>query len=465
MGAVTLRLSRRAFLHLVGGTALLATACGGTAAVAEKAAEPKAAAGGHDNAETKRLWDSSGGDNLLKGRTFQALFQTLPDRPRAFTLKDTYLRCIDEGTPGGLHMAGSGALYEKAFDDLKGKITGIYTHEGCGAAKLYVESKNIKTDDPDSVADAEAKTLAEKLGVPYLGRIAAKDMSRPPQIHTARAIYYDGTGKFEPTNVPGIPQGFMISRKLISDPAYAKAEVEVAIGIAMGDHGFGSHFTGKSPLYLTLVGGLDRDSIPTKMMADEMLPIASKFHNVELQTMVVAQEAIASAPAVVKPADPSKDKADANHGGGDSHALGGALTPSFGPTLVIRDRIVNLADPGGRRYLRFTIAIEFASHEEAKAVAEDWTPLISYRAARDSYLPVTGGASKDPQKDFEIHMKRYVPAIEDAIGTVLSSKTYADLVSSEGKDAAKREIRDRVQSIVGDAEHVTNIYFTEFVVQ
>src|SRR5437762_1372056 len=32
----------------------------------------------------------------------------------------------------------------------------------------------------------------------------------------------------------------------------------------------------------------------------------------------------------------------------------------FGPTFVIKDRIVNLADPGGRRYLRFSVTIQFA---------------------------------------------------------------------------------------------------------
>src|SRR5687767_14567198 len=46
----------------------------------------------------------------------------------------------------------------------------------------------------------------------------------------------------------------------------------------------------------------------------------------------------------------------------------GSAAHAFGPTFTIRDRIVNLADPGGRRYLRFTVGIEFEGcHAEASA--------------------------------------------------------------------------------------------------
>ncbi|TAK25344.1 MAG: flagellar basal body-associated FliL family protein [Chloroflexota bacterium] len=138
----------------------------------------------------------------------------------------------------------------------------------------------------------------------------------------------------------------------------------------------------------------------------------------------------------------------------------------FGPTYVMKDKIVNLADPGGRRYLRFTVAIEFEAHTEEKASAPLANDLVSFEPGRDRPLqPVTGGASKDPDKDFLAAIKKYIPAIEDAVTTVLSSKTYADLASAEGKDQAKKEIKDRVQRLLGDSEHVTNVYFTEFVVQ
>jgi flagellar FliL protein len=121
----------------------------------------------------------------------------------------------------------------------------------------------------------------------------------------------------------------------------------------------------------------------------------------------------------------------------------GATTPEetrFGPTYTVKDRIVNLADPGGRRYLRFSAAIEFAP-----------SPTVT--------------ASKDPDKTFQTVVKPYVPVIEDVVTTVLSEKTYEDVRTPEGKDHVKQEIEQRLQAQLGDAERVTNVYFPDFVVQ
>jgi flagellar FliL protein len=479
------RLTRRRLLYTLGaaGAATAVPGClfgGGAATTARSGADghapaKAAAAGGHaaDDAhggQAGELWASGGGDDLLKGQTFQTLFNGLPNRGRALELKDTHLRCIDEGCPGGLHMAGSGCLYEKAAEDLKGRISGIYTHDGCGAAKLYVESKQIKTDDPDAVADAEAKKLAAKLGVPFLGRIKAAQMTRPPALHDARALYYDGTGKLDPSQLPGLPKGFVVSRKHISDPGYALTESEVAIGIARGDHGFGELFTPAAPFYLVAVGGTP-DSVPLQLMAGELKGLAEHFDDVAVQTLdvgpagaqadparsVIRQTGGSAAPA--KPAaaagggpTPAKPGAADAHapakaGAADAHAparqaggsASGSSAASGGPTYLMKDRIVNLADPGGRRYLRFSTAIEFA-------------PLVT-------------GGKLDGEKEFQAAIRRLGPAVEDAVVTVLSARTFDEVRTTEGKEQSKREIRARAQVGLGGALTVTNVYFTEFVVQ
>src|SRR5438046_1145110 len=107
-----LDLSRRGFLRLLGvaaaGTAL--PACGSAATPTpgkEDAHAPAKGEAGHGGdahgARAKELWQKGGGDDPLKGRTFQGLFNAIPERLRAFELKDTFLRCIDEGCPGGIH--------------------------------------------------------------------------------------------------------------------------------------------------------------------------------------------------------------------------------------------------------------------------------------------------------------------------------------------------------------------------
>lgn len=157
-----------------------------------------------------------------------------------------------------------------------------------------------------------------------------------------------------------------------------------------------------------------------------------------------------AAPAAAK--TPAKGVAPA----GEVHA--------FGPTFLIKDRIVNLADAGGRRYLRFSVAIEFAEKEEKAAVGTNHLALYVPEADAPEYQDVTGG-KVDPEKEFLARIKKYTPAMEDVVMTVLSSKTSADIASAEGKEASKREIKERIQRILGDQETVTNVYFTEFVMQ
>ena len=124
----------------------------------------------------------------------------------------------------------------------------------------------------------------------------------------------------------------------------------------------------------------------------------------------------------------------------------GSARPGGG-TYLMKDRIVNLADPGGRRYLRFSAAIEFA-------------PLESEPGKN-----AQAGAGKDADKQFQAQVRKFTPAVEDAVVTVLSSKGYDEVRTVDGREQSKREIRARVQSAIGTELTITNVYFTEFVVQ
>ena len=90
--------------------------------------------------------------------------------------------------------------------------------------------------------------------------------------------------------------------------------------------------------------------------------------------------------------------------------------------------IVNLADPLGRRFLRLTLDVE----------------VVSKEAAAD--------------------LNKFESRVRDAVILLLSSKTYGDLASMESKITLKNEIVDRLNQIIGGAR-VSNVYFTEFVIQ
>ena len=66
-------------------------------------------------------------------------------------------------------------------------------------------------------------------------------------------VYVDGTGKFDPSLVPGLPKGFVVSRRYLPSE-YAREEVKVSVGIATGPHGFGARVTKEEPLLIVVVG-------------------------------------------------------------------------------------------------------------------------------------------------------------------------------------------------------------------
>jgi len=194
-----------------------------------------------------------------------------------FELKDKKLRCIDEGTVGGIHLAGSGILNKSAAVEIvkQAGVTGIYSHAGCGAAGLYAQSqKGLDISRADEYGIDWAKELAQASDLPYEGHIELSEMARPPEFHIARVAYYDGTGKFDPSQIEGLPPGFVISRKFLT-PDYAKQEADIATKIALGDHGFGKIITPESPFYLVAIGG-EQKSTSLETLKQELDEIASQ---------------------------------------------------------------------------------------------------------------------------------------------------------------------------------------------
>ena len=90
--------------------------------------------------------------------------------------------------------------------------------------------------------------------------------------------------------------------------------------------------------------------------------------------------------------------------------------------------IVNLADPGGRRYLNMRIVLELDG------------------------------------KEFAESLKKKVPQIRDKILRVLPTKTFKEIQSVEGKDSLRATILAELNNIVQEGK-ITNLYFQEFVVQ
>ena len=99
-----------------------------------------------------------------------------------------------------------------------------------------------------------------------------------------------------------------------------------------------------------------------------------------------------------------------------------------GPLFSLETFIVNLADEERNRYLRVTMDLEMAESSDANKINER------------------------------------LSQVRDSILMILPSKHFSEIASMEGKIALRDEIIARLNGLF-NRQVVTNIYFTEFVVQ
>ncbi|MBM4265677.1 MAG: flagellar basal body-associated FliL family protein [Deltaproteobacteria bacterium] len=112
--------------------------------------------------------------------------------------------------------------------------------------------------------------------------------------------------------------------------------------------------------------------------------------------------------------------AASDHGAKPTHG------PDVGPMRALEPFVANLADRESR-YLKITLQVEFA-------------------------------ASEPPAFDARM------PQVRDVILTLITSKTFADIRTPEGKERMREEVIDRINHVVGQST-VKSIYFTDFIVQ
>ena len=113
---------------------------------------------------------------------------------------------------------------------------------------------------------------------------------------------------------------------------------------------------------------------------------------------------------------------------GTEEAAGEEAKVKVKTLLAMETFVVNLADPGGKRYLRTTLALEI------------------------------------DDQDFVQEAKDAVPQIRDKVLLILPSKMFKDIQSSPGKDALRKEILAALSPLLKKCK-ITNLFFQEFVVQ
>jgi flagellar FliL protein len=113
-----------------------------------------------------------------------------------------------------------------------------------------------------------------------------------------------------------------------------------------------------------------------------------------------------------------------------------AKPEEIGAVVSVDTFIVNLADPGGNRYLRVTMDLELAGKP----------------------------ADKSAGKTAGDELAKRMPQIRDAILMILSTKRYVDISTPEGKTVLREEILNAANGLLASSQ-ISRIYFKEFVIQ
>ena len=117
---------------------------------------------------------------------------------------------------------------------------------------------------------------------------------------------------------------------------------------------------------------------------------------------------------------------------GETAAATGASHP-----IVLEPILVNLADDGGRAYLRVGLTLEVSSEAPAAVAPE-------------------GGAGKEKSAPEN--------AVRDIVLTVLGRQTSATLLGPDGKEHLKIELKEAITKS-NLKMTVTDLYFSDFLVQ
>ena len=248
---------------------------------------------------------------LLENGSEKYFKQKFPNLKLAFVKEMTAVVCIDEGCAhkdyngkGKLTLAGAGILFPAQSEEKRIKIVAglfsalgikdVTSHEGCGAVGLAyqrdfpgskISKEGLEAYGKDwvrKIIEARARAGHEA----NAEHIVAEDMERPSEFHTARVVYFDAVGGFNPNKEVDLPKGFVISKRHIPG-AYPFEELKVAVNIAFGHHAFGKLFTEKMPFVVVPLANDEAELEALKAEIKNKLENNENFFKIKIDGVVV----------------------------------------------------------------------------------------------------------------------------------------------------------------------------------
>lgn len=130
-----------------------------------------------------------------------------------------------------------------------------------------------------------------------------------------------------------------------------------------------------------------------------------------------------------------------------------------GIIVDLGDFILNLCDENQKKYLKVNVALE-VSKKDTDFPEQTDAKGGGGHGGHGEAAPVA-----DPMEAIQNEMNQYKPAIRDAIITNLSSKTSTELATAAGKELAKEQITNDINSILGGEREVLRVSFGQFIIQ
>jgi flagellar basal body-associated protein FliL len=140
------------------------------------------------------------------------------------------------------------------------------------------------------------------------------------------------------------------------------------------------------------------------------------------------------------------------------------IMPGQGVLLDTGSKIINLSDPSGRTFIRTTVILEFQPNDLEK-YNDKIVPTAAGGGGEGAAAPTElTSPSQAYITKFKEELTAHLPMINDVIITLLSTKTFNQIYTSEGKETLRQELIQALNSrLIG--YKVIQVYFNEFVVQ
>ena len=130
-----------------------------------------------------------------------------------------------------------------------------------------------------------------------------------------------------------------------------------------------------------------------------------------------------------------------------------------GIIVDLGDFILNLCDEAQKKYLKVNVAIEVTKKDT------DFPDATAEKGGGGHGGHGEAAPAADPMEAIQKEMNQFKPAIRDAVITNLSSKTSAELSTAAGKELAKEQITNDINSILGGEREVLRVSVGQFIIQ